>query len=93
MPDSGKEKSLLTIKEVCRDFNIHPNTLRNWDRSGKLKAIRVGPRKDRRYNRNKVYSFFYGKDYIKSEPAGEDFATNIADIKPLGSSLGRIKED
>jgi len=93
MPDSGKEKTLLTIKEVCRDFNVHPNTLRNWDRSGKLKAIRVGPRKDRRYDRDKVYTFFYGKDYVKGEPAGEDFATNIGDIKPLGSSLARSKED
>ena len=98
MPDSGNEKTLLTIKEVCREFNVHPNTLRNWDRSGKLKAMRVGPRKDRRYKRDEVFSFFYGedptkKDSTKEEPVGEELNANIDNARPLGSSLASAKED
>jgi len=40
---------LLTINQVCQIFKCHPNTLRNWDRKGILKAIRIGQRRDRRY--------------------------------------------
>lgn len=94
MAESAKEKSLMTIKEVCREFNVHPNTLRNWDRSGKLKAMRVGPRKDRRYPRDKVFAFFYGTDTAAEEPAGgEELTPDFKDLKPLGSYLPRAKED
>ncbi|MFA5051923.1 MAG: helix-turn-helix domain-containing protein, partial [Patescibacteria group bacterium] len=45
---------LLTIKKVCELLEVHPNTLRNWDISGKLPAVRVGARKDRRYERDTI---------------------------------------
>ncbi|MFH1207749.1 MAG: helix-turn-helix domain-containing protein [Patescibacteria group bacterium] len=45
---------LLTIKQVCEILSVHPNTLRNWDDSGRLKAIRVGARKDRRYEKEAI---------------------------------------
>lgn len=40
---------LLTIKQVAEILNVHVETLRRWDKRGKLKAIRVNERGDRRY--------------------------------------------
>jgi len=50
--------SLLTIDQVSEILKVHPNTLRNWDRSGRLKAVRIGPRKDRRYEKLSVKKFY-----------------------------------
>ena len=52
----NKEKmpEILTMKQVCELLNIHPNTLRNWDNKGFLKAIRFGSRKDRRYKKEDI---------------------------------------
>ena len=33
-------KKYLTIKETARLVGVTPLTLRNWDKSGKLKALR-----------------------------------------------------
>ncbi len=41
---------LLTIRQTAEVLNVHVETLRRWDKSGKLKAIRVNERGDRRYN-------------------------------------------
>jgi excisionase family DNA binding protein len=43
---------LLTLKQACELLQVHPNTLRNWDKSGTLKAIRIGERKLRRYKKS-----------------------------------------
>lgn len=40
---------LLPLREVARILKVHKETLRRWDNTGKLKAIRIGDRKDRRY--------------------------------------------
>lgn len=42
---------ILTLKEASSVLNCHPNTLRNWDNQGILKAIRLGKRGDRRYRK------------------------------------------
>jgi len=34
-------RPLLTIREAAGALGVHPNTLRNWDRSGKLPAIKT----------------------------------------------------
>jgi len=49
----------LTITQVAELLQVHPNTLRNWDKSKKqsdkiLKPIRIGVRKVRRYKRADV---------------------------------------
>lgn len=35
-----KQKKFLTVKEVSKLLGVTPLTLRNWDKSGKLKAFR-----------------------------------------------------
>jgi len=53
--------NLLTIKQTSEILNVHPNTLRNWDRLGTLKAIRIGARKDRRYKKRDVLKLMEAK--------------------------------
>ena len=48
---TDKLPEILTLKQACRLLNCHPNTLRNWDNNGMLKAIRFGTRGDRRYRK------------------------------------------
>jgi len=47
----------LTLKQVSDLLKVHPNTLRNWDKNGILKPIRIGERKLRRYKKNDVVKF------------------------------------
>jgi hypothetical protein len=35
---------MLTVREVVRLFPIHPNTLRHWGNSGRIRAYRITPR-------------------------------------------------
>lgn len=46
---SIKNENLYTLKEACKILHVHPNTLRQWDKKGILKAVRFGVRGDRRY--------------------------------------------
>lgn len=50
---------ILTLKEACELLNCHPNTLRNWDNEGTLKAIRFGKRGDRRYKKSDIVSIIH----------------------------------
>lgn len=45
----NKNEKLLTLKQAGEMLNVKPVTLRKWDREGKLKAVRIGSRRDRRY--------------------------------------------
>jgi putative resolvase len=39
-------EKLLTLREACRRLGVHPNTLRKWDREGKVRVVRtVGGRR------------------------------------------------
>lgn len=54
MKKSDNLPKILTLQEACEVLNCHPNTLRNWDNEGALKAIRFGKRGDRRYRREDI---------------------------------------
>ncbi len=41
---------LLTIHQAAKILNVHVETLRRWDKKGKLKAIIVNERGDRCYD-------------------------------------------
>jgi excisionase family DNA binding protein len=52
-----KEQHYLTLVEVSKMLNVHPNTLRNWDKEGILKATRIGIKKIRRYEKSDIDDF------------------------------------
>jgi len=55
MPQRSKRiPQMLTLKQTCELLQCHPNTLRNWDKKGVLKSVRVGTRHDRRYKKEDV---------------------------------------
>jgi excisionase family DNA binding protein len=45
---------LLTIKEVASLLRVSPLTIKRWGKSGKLPAIRINSRGDRRYRKQVV---------------------------------------
>lgn len=51
---------LLTLKEACEVLRVHPNTLRNWEREGKISAIRIGSRRDRRFTKESLFKIYEG---------------------------------
>ena len=53
MSDISRRK-LLTIQQAADILGVHPNTLRNMDNRGELKAIRFGARGDRRYLKSDI---------------------------------------
>ncbi|MFH0864447.1 MAG: helix-turn-helix domain-containing protein [Candidatus Gottesmanbacteria bacterium] len=58
MPKTKDElPKLLTIRQAAEVLNVHVETLRRWDKSGKLKAIIVNERGDRRYDPRDIEFF------------------------------------
>lgn len=45
----ANSQKLLNISQAAEMLGVNPETLRRWDREGRLKAIRIGKRQDRRY--------------------------------------------
>ncbi len=40
-------------------LDVNPETLRRWDREGKLKAIIISKRGDRRYKKEDIEKYIY----------------------------------
>jgi len=45
---------LLTVKEVAKILRVAPLTVKRWGKRGKLPAIRINSRGDRRYKKEAV---------------------------------------
>ena len=45
---------LLTVREVAELLRVSPLTIKRWGKRGKLPAIRINSRGDRRYKRDQV---------------------------------------
>lgn len=54
MPDKIK---LLRIRVVAEMLGVNVTTLRRWDKSGRLPAIHIGKRNDRRYKEEDILKF------------------------------------
>lgn len=57
-----KNDNLLTITSAAKLLGVNPATLRKWDNEGKIKAIRLGTRGDRRYRREDLQQFIQQND-------------------------------
>jgi hypothetical protein len=44
-------EELISLQDAAKLLNLHPETLRRWDRLGRLDAVKVGSRGDRRYRK------------------------------------------
>ena len=61
MNDNNKKKvklenlpDLLTVREVAEILRVSPLTIKRWGKRGKLPAIRINSRGDRRYKKEAV---------------------------------------
>jgi len=62
-----KDNSLLTLQETAKMLGVRPITLRKWDRENKLKAVRVGTRRDRKYRKADILAFIKKSETKKIE--------------------------
>lgn len=67
---------LMTIDEVSKFLRVSKITLKRWGKRGKLNAIRLNARGDRRYKKEAVL-WVVGEMYKKqSSPAPQESAEN-----------------
>jgi excisionase family DNA binding protein len=62
---------LLTARQVARLLNVHVNTVRRWNDRGILKAYRIGPRGDRRFNKTDIDMFLSGNGQHDNDTEAE----------------------
>ena len=55
-------EELLTLKEAAKILKVHPNTLRDWDKKGILKAVRIGIKQSLRYRKEDLEKFISQKN-------------------------------
>ncbi len=48
---------MLTVNEVAHLLNVHPVTVRRWEKKGQLKSYRLGPKKVIRFRKEELFSF------------------------------------
>ncbi len=53
----GRTVELMTVRDVARALQVHPNTLRRWSDKGLIKAYHITQRGDRRFMRQEVMHF------------------------------------
>ncbi len=53
---------MLSVNEVARLLNLHPGTVRRWEKKGQLKSYRLGPKKLIRFRKEELDSFINHSD-------------------------------
>lgn len=59
---------LLGVREAAEILNVNTETLRRWDNSGKLKAIKIGTGKHRRYKRTDIDKLIQKREIATKKP-------------------------
>jgi len=57
MANDEQMDDMLTVMEVARLLQVHPNPLRRWSNNGRIKAYRITLRGDRRFKRKDIARF------------------------------------
>jgi len=65
---NGKTK-MLTATEVARLLHIHINTVRRWSDQGIIRSYRLGPRGDRRFDKEDVAKFLNNEQTLAEDAA------------------------
>lgn len=78
------KKTYHTITQAADFLGVHPETLRRWDKSGKLKAEKINKRGDRRYDLEKLTRF---KNMVKLGTDDKDIAK-----KKIDESLASLED-
>ncbi|MBV9789571.1 MAG: GAF domain-containing protein [Chloroflexi bacterium] len=76
---------LLSIREAAAALGIHPETLRRWDKQGKLRSRRAGPRGMRRYARQDILRFIQARDEADPIRDAQRLVVDVA--RAISSSL------
>lgn len=58
---------MLTITEVARRLNAHPNSVRRWADQGLLQCYRYGVRGDRRFRSDEVEQLLHNPAAVLPE--------------------------
>lgn len=94
-------RDLITLKEAASFLGVTPTTLRNWDRSGKLKAIRNPSNRYRMYHLKDLFAMqlqLINENDIVLEPRSpysneKNRKLNRTELRRLVRSLHRILRD
>jgi excisionase family DNA binding protein len=62
---NGRNK-MLTATDVANLLHIHINTVRRWSDQGLLTTYRIGPRGDRRFDKDDIYQFLHNDGSLAS---------------------------
>jgi excisionase family DNA binding protein len=73
--DINNLPDLLTVREVADLLRVSPLTIKRWGKRGKLPAIRINSRGDRRYKKEAVL-WLLGVDTKEEEPIVEAVPQN-----------------
>ena len=85
MQDSGMA-DLLDISEAAAFLRVSETSLRRWTNAGRLRCLRVGGRRERRFRRDDLLAFLDQEGSATSPPAPNHFCGLYT------SDLGRVRE-
>lgn len=54
MNNPKKKLEFYSIRDVATMLSVHIETVRRWDKEGKLKSVRIGDRGHRKYRRSDI---------------------------------------
>ncbi len=57
-----KQDKLIRISKAAELLGVHPETLRRWDREGKLHTVVINERGDRRFKLSEINKFINQKE-------------------------------
>lgn len=60
---------MLTISQAAKLLGVHPDTLRRWEKAGKLSPIRFVNRGHRRYRSDEIMDLIKNSTQQKADPS------------------------